>query len=387
MILRLLSLLALALPALVLRAQDTPVQATVTAVAGNVMITAPDGTAAPAVVGRKLSVGASIRTALDGRLTLETHPGIVAVIAGDSSVGIEKLGIGPNGIRHALLDLKSGHLAASLDPARKSENNFGIRTAKGVALARGTTLTVTVNGNSYQVSVVAGNVSVNWGGQVVNIVGGTSASVTSNVGGTVTTTSLGTALAGGGSTPLTEALTAAAAAAATVATTSADVTNVLNVIASAAGTAPGAASTLASATAAATGAAVTNATLVAAAGAGGTTGIASTISTAAVSAATSAGNGAAAQLIVTSAVAAVANSISGTNVNSVATALAGAANTAQGNTGNTTINAGQVTAGVNAALNPATAQGQPVGSGRGNVATTTPVTPLTPTVTVSPTGD
>jgi hypothetical protein len=71
----------------------------------------------------------------------------------------------------------------------------------------------------------------------------------------------------------------------------------------------------------------------------------------------------------------------------LATALAGAANTAQGNTGNTTINAGQVTAGVNAALNPATAQGQPVGSGRGNVATTTPVTPLTPTVTVSPTGD
>ena len=40
-------------------------------------------------------------------------------------------------------------------------------------------------------------------------------------------------------------------------------------------------------------------------------------------------------------------------------------------------------AGVNAAQNPATAQGQPVGGGKGNVATTTPITPVDPSITIS----
>lgn len=386
---RILSLFLFALlgiSAVAVRAQETPVQATITAVSGAAFVTAPGGRAGVAMVGQKISVGAVIRTGLDGQLSLETHPGIVAVVAANSTVEVEKLSVSANGMRNALLDLKSGSLASSLDPARKSENNFGIRTAKGLALARGTTLTVTVNGNNYQVAVVAGTVTVNWGGQIINIVGSTTASVTTNIGGVVTTASLGAALAGGNTTTLTEALTAAAAAVATVATTASDVTSVINVIATAAATSPGAAATVASATAAATGAAVTNTTLVAAAGSGGTTAVASTISTAAVTSATAAGNGAAAQLIVTSAVNAVASTISGTNVNSVATALAGAANTAQGNTGNNQINAGQVTAGVNAAQNPATSQGQPVGNGKGNVATTTPITPIDPTINVSPSG-
>jgi hypothetical protein len=389
---------ALGLLCVVARAQDKPNQATITAAKGATVVTLADGTSVPAVVGLKIGEGAEIVTGKDAQVSLETHPGIVAVVSAGSRVEVEKLSVSANGTRNALLNLKSGGIASSLDPAMKDHNNYGVRTAKGVAMARGTTLTVSVNGSNYTVMVLSGTVTVNWGnGRSVSITGNTAQAVTSNGG---TPVSLASALSSGGSTALRDALSAAAAAVATVATTATQVTSVIDTIATAAGTSSAAAATVASATAAATGAAVTNTTLVAAAGNGGTTSVASTISTAAVTAATAAGNGSAAQLIVTSAVNAVVNAVPGTNVNAVATALSTASNNVSGNT---QINAGQVTAGVNAAQNPATSQGKPPGGGNENDdgkgkdgdkgkggddghGTTTPITPIDPSITVSPSG-
>lgn len=360
-------------------AQETPSQATLTAVTGQAKVKLPDGTSAPATVGMKVAQGAVIATEDGARVSILVHDGIVAVLAGNSVVEVEKLSVNANGTRNAMLNLKTGNLASSLDPARKSENNYGVRTAKGVAMAHGTDLTVTVNGNVYLVAVLNGTVQVTWsGGQSVSISGGTANAVATNNNGVTTSGTLGAAMAAGGSAGLTDALTAAAAAVATLATNSAQVTALINTIAAAAGTSSTASTTVASITAAATGAALTNSTLVAAGG--GTTNLASTISTAAVTAATAAGNGSAAQLIVTSAVNAVANTIPGTNVNQVATALASASNNVPGSTN---VQAGLVTAGVNAAQNPSTAQLGSAGQGKGKTEATTPITPVDPSINVS----
>jgi len=361
-------------------AQETLTRATITGVSGSSSVNLSDGSTVPASVGLKLSQGTTVTTGKDAQVSIQAHDGIIAVLAANSHVQFEKLSVNVNGTRNAMLFLKSGNLASSLDPSNKNSNNYAVRTEKGVALARGTTMTVSVYDNVYVVSVIAGNVTVNWaGGLSVSIAGSTPSDVTSNFGGQINTYSLSSAFASGATPGLAEALTAAAAAVATVATNTTEITSIINTIAVAAGSSPTAAVTVASATAAATEAAVRNTSLVAAAGTGGTTAVATIISTAAVTSATNAGNAAAAQLIVTSAVMAVTQAIPGTNVNNVATALTNAANTAQGNQGNNQILAGQVTAGVNAAVNQVTTTGHAVG----NSNATTPITPIDPSINVS----
>lgn len=372
-----LAALSVALPGVTF-AQTTATQATVLAVTGSATVILTNGSSVPAAAGLKLAQGAAVITGMNAQVSLEVHPGIVAVLAGASRLEIEKLSISPNGTRNAMMNLVSGHLASSLDPSRKSLNNYGVRTAKGVAMARGTTMTVSVlvslNGNFYTVSVLAGDVVVNWeGGRSISIVGNTPSDVTSNGEQAV---SLHEALASGNSPGLADALTAAAAAVATVATNPAQITAVINTIAAAAGTGPEAAATVANATAAATGAAVTNSVLVASAG--GTTALAATISTAAVTSATEAGNGPAAALIVSSSVDAVMKAVPDANVNDVTTALVSSSNSVSGNA---TINTEQLATGSNPVQNPVMIQVIAMDS---NVIST-PITPVDPTV-VSPSG-
>lgn len=331
-------------------AQETPTQALITTATGSSRVTLPNGSAVPATPGLALPQGATITTGIDAQVSLQIHEGIVAVVGGGSRVELETLNLGSGGMRNALLHLTAGKVASALDPARKNVNHYRIRTAAGTARAQGTTMTVSIHENVYTVSVLVGNVTVEWpGGLVVSIVGQTLSDVTSHSSGQTRTESLGAALAAAGNPGLTEALTAAAAAVATVATNSNQITAVLDAIAAAAGHSPTAGATVAAATAAATGAAVTNATLVAAAG--GTTALASAISTAAVTAATAADNGAAATLIVTAAVTAVANTLDGTDVSVVASALTLACNAVSGTT---PVDAGQVAAGVTVKSHPST---------------------------------
>lgn len=345
-------------------AQETPTQATITAVNGAATVKLTDGSSVPATVGLKLSQGAAITSGKGAQVSLLVHDGIVAVLSGNSEVEVEKLSVNVNGTRNAMMNLKSGNLASSLDPARKSTNNYGVRTAKGIAMARGTDLTVTVNGNVYLVAVLNGNVQVTWsGGQSVSITGNTASAVTTNNNGVQSTGTLGAAMQAGGSAGLTEALTAAAAAVATIATSTAQVTALINTIATAAGTSSTASNTVASVTAAAIGAAVNNTALVAP-GSGAGVSVATTITTAAVTSATAAGNGSAAEVILVSAGNAVVNSVAGAKLNDVAKTLTEASNSVQGNT---QVKAGEVISGVNAPLNPGT-----------------PITPIDPSINVSP---
>ena len=306
------------------RADERPVEATITALKGSATLRSPGGRSQAAVVGAKIPVGTVVSTAADTQLTLQPHDGIAVVIGGGTEVEMERLDVNGNGLRSALLALRGGSLAASLDPTRKASNNFGVRTKHGIAMARGTTLTVSVRDEVYTVSVLAGEVSVRWGdGAMVSIAGQTPSDITTFLDGKSGTETIGSALAA--QTPgLQAALVAAAAAVATVANSPAQVTTVLAAIANASGGDQAAATTIAEATAAAVNAGMANTSLVAAAG--DATAVATKLTSSAVNAATAAGNSAAAEQIVRTVVATVASSTPATDVNALAVALTEASN-------------------------------------------------------------
>lgn len=230
-------------------AQESPGQATITAVTGAAQVSL-NGSSLRATAGLKLPQGSIISTGKDGQVSIQVHEGIVAVAARNTKVEIERLSVSTNGTRNALMNLLTGNLSTSLDPARKSVTNYGVRTANGVALAKGTTLMVSVGDKTCTVSVLVGNVTVNWdGGISVSIAGNTPSDMTSSLGGQVRTESLAAALASNSTPGLADALAGAAAAVATVATNTAQVTAVIEAVAKVIGHGPAAAPTLANATA------------------------------------------------------------------------------------------------------------------------------------------
>ncbi|HUR56877.1 MAG TPA: FecR domain-containing protein, partial [Opitutaceae bacterium] len=269
------------------QAQETATQATVTKVVGTASFTVAGGSAQTIAAGTKLPQGAEITTGDKSQVTVEAHEGIVAIAGSKTTFTVEKLSVSGNGTRNAVLALKSGNIASSLDPAKKSSNNYSVRTAKGTAAARGTTYSVAYDGVTYSVTVVAGVVqSFNASGAAVNVTAG---QVSSNSGSGATMQTLAEAVA---SNPtMGDGLSLLASAVASVSTNLADVTAVIGTIASSAGTGQTATNVVASATAAAASTAATNSNLTSTGG--GSTSVASTLVGAAVNASAAAGNAAA----------------------------------------------------------------------------------------------
>ncbi|MEY2882090.1 MAG: hypothetical protein RLZZ15_4470 [Verrucomicrobiota bacterium] len=145
------------------RAQDTKTQATLTSFAGSVTISAPGGGNLPVTIGMKIPEGAQIVTAAGGRAAVEVHNGIVASVEPGTTVTLEQLGV-TAGKRVARLNLKSGSLVSALDPTKKDTNDYGVRTPKGVAAARGTLF-------STQVSLTGGTTVATLSGTVTMFLG------------------------------------------------------------------------------------------------------------------------------------------------------------------------------------------------------------------------
>ncbi len=99
-------------------------------------------------VGDKLPQGATIVTNSDSEVDIQAFNGAVATIKANSSVSLEKLSVTTSGgavtKQTALLNLKVGKILSTIDPANHKINDYGIRTPKGVAAARGTVFTVSV---------------------------------------------------------------------------------------------------------------------------------------------------------------------------------------------------------------------------------------------------
>lgn len=150
-------------------------EAKVLKVSGDAQVQLPGQSSSQALTkGMLVPAGSLITTASGGQVQLETLPGVVSTIEAESAVVVEKLSVTKEGntvtAQEAMLDLKKGNLISTLDPTKKAINNYGVRTPRGVAAARGTVYGITVNVSGTTVATLSGSVSVDLGnGQSVDI--------------------------------------------------------------------------------------------------------------------------------------------------------------------------------------------------------------------------
>ncbi|MEN9840903.1 MAG: hypothetical protein RL376_703, partial [Verrucomicrobiota bacterium] len=120
-------------------------------VSGKATIQSSDGSPArQIVIGDTVTLGTRIVTAADGRVVITPFPGIKSIISPSSDVVIEKLSetkaAGSNvALQQAVLNLKSGAVVSDLEKQEGVAYDYAIRTPRGVAGARGTTYTVSVD--------------------------------------------------------------------------------------------------------------------------------------------------------------------------------------------------------------------------------------------------
>jgi hypothetical protein len=139
--------------------------AVVLKVAGSVMVQLP-GQPNPIALaeGARVPQGATIITGANSEATIRPFNGAVSTIKAGTTVQIEKLSVTTdNGTiqnQTALLSLLSGNLVSTLDPAKKRIDNYGVRTPKGVAAARGTVYDVQVDASGSTFATLSGTVSI-----------------------------------------------------------------------------------------------------------------------------------------------------------------------------------------------------------------------------------
>lgn len=109
----------------------------------------------PLKVGDTIVVGTRIVTAEGARVVLTPLPGVKSIVAPSSDVLIERVGDETAAIREATLDLRTGAITSDLQKAEGIALDYRIRTARGVAGARGTTYTVAINAAGIQTVVVS----------------------------------------------------------------------------------------------------------------------------------------------------------------------------------------------------------------------------------------
>jgi hypothetical protein len=134
-------------------------------VTGSVMVQLP-GQPNPIALaeGAHIPQGATIITGANSEASIRPFNGAVSTIKADTTVQIEKLSVttdnGAVSNQTALLSLLSGNLVSTLDPSKKHIDNYGVRTPKGVAAARGTVYDVQVDASGSTFATLSGTVSI-----------------------------------------------------------------------------------------------------------------------------------------------------------------------------------------------------------------------------------
>jgi hypothetical protein len=174
--------LAAAFGSLVSFAQQTQTDAFVSSITGSATVLAPGATeAVPLVIGQKLPEGSTVKTGSGANVLIQSHQGIQTGVGAKSLVVVGTHSVSSDGVRTAVINLKEGTTVSVLDPAKRSVNNYAVRTPKGVAAARGTIYTTTVTLTSGREAVVTVNTvtgSVSFaiaGGQTISVSAGNSA--------------------------------------------------------------------------------------------------------------------------------------------------------------------------------------------------------------------
>ena len=144
-------------------------------VSGQAALQRPDEPALrPVVKGETVIIGTRIVTGADGRVVLTPMPGVKSIVAPNTTLLLESVSeirtSDTNVTHQAVLDLKEGAVVSDLQKPEGVSYDYSIRTARGLAGARGTTFTVGINKAGIQTIVVAhGSISINFtdGGKAV----------------------------------------------------------------------------------------------------------------------------------------------------------------------------------------------------------------------------
>lgn len=160
--------------------QKSPVDGAVSKLTGSATMIVP-GNPEPIVLreGDKVPSGAVITTGDESRLLLRTFNGTVATASANTTIEVEEISVtteqGVVKKENTMIALKSGNLVSTLDPSKRSVNNYGVRTPKGVAAARGTVFSteVALVSQITSISTSDGALTIEFGGQTYSIVAGT----------------------------------------------------------------------------------------------------------------------------------------------------------------------------------------------------------------------
>jgi hypothetical protein len=121
----------------------------------------------PIVKGESVIIGSRIVTGADGRVVLTPMPGVKSIIAPNTTLSLESSSetktSDTNVTHQAVIDLKEGAVVSDLQKPEGVTYDYSIRTARGLAGARGTTFTVGINAAGIQTIVVAhGTISLSF---------------------------------------------------------------------------------------------------------------------------------------------------------------------------------------------------------------------------------
>ncbi|HYP15746.1 MAG TPA: FecR domain-containing protein, partial [Opitutus sp.] len=113
--------------------------------------------------GEKLPQGTLLRTGETDEVHLQPFEGAIATVRPNSMVHLEKLSVtdeaGVTTKQSALLALTAGTIISTIDPAKKDINDYGVRTPKGIANAKGTSFAVSVEDEGFSVTTTADTVT------------------------------------------------------------------------------------------------------------------------------------------------------------------------------------------------------------------------------------
>jgi hypothetical protein len=113
--------------------------------------------------GSKIGRGTTLSVDDESEVQLEPYEGAIATLLPKTTILVEALSITTAGDvikkQTSLLALKAGSVVSTIDPAKRAINDYGIRTPKGIASAKGTSFVVALKGEGFSVSSTADTVS------------------------------------------------------------------------------------------------------------------------------------------------------------------------------------------------------------------------------------
>ena len=113
----------------------------------------------PVVKGETIIIGTRIITGPDGRVVITPMPGVKSIIAPNTTLVLESVSETRTSVSEtthsAVLDLNEGSVVSDLQKPEGVTYDYSIRTARGLAGARGTTFTVGINAAGIQTIVVS----------------------------------------------------------------------------------------------------------------------------------------------------------------------------------------------------------------------------------------